>query len=131
VTTAGSPSLAETQRGLLSSVGFKYIQQKKYADAERVFNDLQQRFPDNEIGAYGTARNLQEQGKHRDAIPYFEKAIAVEARSSFYYRLGQCYQAANDKAKAMTAYEKALTIKPDLAKKMKSDAEDQLKTLKG
>lgn len=130
VNAGGSPELSDLQRGLLSNVGTSYIQQKKYADAERVFRDLQQRYPDHEIGSYGLARNLQEQGKPRDAIPYFEKAIAIEARSHFYYRLGQCYQAANDKARAVGAYEKALATKPELRKKMKSDAQDQLKTLK-
>lgn len=128
--TSGSPSLSDMQRGLLSNVGSSYVQQKKFADAERVFRDLQQRYPDQETGYYGMARNLQEQGKQRDAIPYFEKAIAIEARSHFYYRLGQCYQAANDKARAVGAYEKALALKPELRKKMKADAEDQLKTLK-
>ncbi|GGD01456.1 tetratricopeptide repeat protein [Undibacterium terreum] len=130
VNTAGSPSLSDIQRNLLSGVGSNYVQQKKYADAERVFRDLQQRYPDSELGAYGFARNLQEQGKQRDAIPYFEKAIAVEGRAHIYYRLGQCYQAVNDKSKAVSAYEKALSVKPELRKKMKSDAEDQLKTLK-
>ncbi|MFZ6649466.1 tetratricopeptide repeat protein [Undibacterium sp. TJN25] len=131
VNTAGSPSLADMQRGLLSGIGISYVQQKKFADAERVFRDLQQRYPDQETGFYGLGRTLQEQGKQRDAIPLFEKAISIEARSNFYYRLGQCYQAANDKAKAVTAYEKALSARPELPKKLKSDTADQLKTLKG
>lgn len=130
VNTAGSASLADMQRGLLASVGYNYIQHKKYADAERVFREVQQRFPDSEVGLYGQARNLQEQGRHKDAIPLFEKALAIEARSHLYYRLGQCYQATSEKAKAVAAYEKALALKPELRKKIKSDAEEQLKALK-
>ena len=40
-------------------------------------------------------------------------------------------QAVNDKGRAIAAYEKALGYKPALGKKLRSDIQDQLKSLKG
>jgi tetratricopeptide (TPR) repeat protein len=130
VNTSGSDMLADMQRDLLVNLGFHYMKNKKYGDAERAFLAVQQRFPVSEMGSYGLGRNLQEQGKNKEAIPQFEKALAVVPRSHIHYRLGQCWQALNDKAKATGSYEKALAGKPELQKKQKSDAEQQLKALK-
>lgn len=45
--------------------------------------------------------------------------------------MAQCWQALSDKSKAVAAYEKALDFKPALNKKQRSDAQDQLRGLKG
>jgi tetratricopeptide (TPR) repeat protein len=128
---SANETIAGNQRGVLINVGSHYVQDKKYGDADRVFHQVQKLFPDNEAGAYGIARVLQEQGRHQDAIPAFEKALAIAQRPHIYYRMGQSWQALNDKIKAVMAFEKALSFKTGLVKKQKSDAESQLKTLKG
>lgn len=112
------------------SIASKYVQGKKYGDSDRIFREVQRRFPDSEAGFYGIARTLQEQGKHQDAIQEFEKALAVVPRAHIYYRMGQSWQALKQRTKAVSAYEKALSFKTGLGKKQKSDAEEQLVTLK-
>jgi tetratricopeptide (TPR) repeat protein len=132
VNAAGNDFLVKLQRSMLSTVGLKYLEDKKFGDSERIFNEVLKRFPDHEAGLYGHARVLQEQGKHGAAIVMLDKAnaIAVVPRAYHYFRLGQSLQALNDKAKAVSAYEKALAIKPGLQKPQQDDVSAQLKALK-
>jgi tetratricopeptide (TPR) repeat protein len=123
--------LLDEQEGVLVSLGIKYIAEKKLADSERVFRDAQKRFPDSDNALYGIARTQQEQGKHREALAGFEQVLAKLAKPHVHYRIAQSQLALGDKAKASAAFEKALAFKSGLSKKMRSDAEDQLKALKG
>ncbi len=127
----GADVLLATQRNTLFAIGTQFARSKQYVEAQRVFADTEKRYPDSNGGAYGLARVLQEQGKHQEALPLFERALAVEAAAHIHYRLGQSLQAVNDKGRAIAAYEKALGFKPALGKKLRSDVQDQLKTLKG
>lgn len=122
--------LQDRQRELMMSLGSTYVREKKNADALRIFADMQKRFPDSELGAFGAGRAYQEQGKYSDAIAQFEKALTVKATAPMHFRIGQSWQALNDKTKAIAAYEKALAFKPELGKKQREDAQEQLKTLK-
>lgn len=131
VNTNGNEELAKIQRNVLSNIGHVLINEKKYADAEKVFTETAQRFPDSAIGSFGLGKNLQEQGKQKEAISHFEKAIAIDASAASFYRLAKAQQATGDKAKALANYEKSLGFRPELPKKMRSDAEDQIKSLKG
>ena len=131
VRPGANEALADAQRDVLTSLGSKYVNEKKYADAERVFQEVQKRFPDSDSGPYGLARAQQEQGKHREAVVGFEKALALADRPHIHYRLARSWQALNDKPRAIAAFEKALAFKGGLNKKFRADAEDQLKALKG
>lgn len=131
VNANGNEELAKIQRGVLSNVGHVLINEKKYADAEKVFTETTLRFPDSAIGSFGIGKNLQEQGKQKEAIPHFEKAINIDANAAAYYRLAKAQQATGDKAKAISNFEKSISFHPELPKKMRSDAEDQIKKLKG
>jgi tetratricopeptide (TPR) repeat protein len=119
------------QREVMMSLGSTYVREKKNAEALRVFGDMQKRFPESELGAFGAGRALQEQAKYADAIAQFEKALSIKATAPMHYRIGQCLQAANDKPKAIASYERALAFKPELGKKQREDAQEQLKALKG
>ncbi|MES2019322.1 MAG: tetratricopeptide repeat protein [Pseudomonadota bacterium] len=123
--------LLDQQEGLLVNLGMKYLMDKKVADAERVFQDAQKRFPDSDNVVYGVARCQQEQGKHREALAALEQVLVKVQKPHVHYRIAQSLQALGDKAKAVAAYEKALSFKSGLQKKYRSDAEDQLKALKG
>lgn len=123
-------SLSRMQRSVLYSIGASYVQKKKFTDAERVFGELLQRYPDKYQGAFGMGRALQEQGKFKEAISWFEKAQTLDINAGVYYRLAQCLQAVNEKPKAISYFEKALSYKPALSKKLRADAEDQLNALK-
>jgi tetratricopeptide (TPR) repeat protein len=123
--------LLDRQEGLLLNIGIKYLADKKLADAERMFRDAQKRFPDSDMAPYWIARILQEQGKHREALAGLELVLVKTAKPHVHYRIGQSLQALGDKTKAAAAYEKALAFKSGMSKKMRSDAQDQLKSLKG
>ena len=127
----GNEAVADAQRDVLLNVANKYLTDKKYPDAERVFREVQKRFPDIAYGLYGVGRVQQEQGKHKEAVASFEQVLVSYNRPQVHYRLGQSQQALNDKAKAVAAYEKALAFKSGLSKKLHEDAEEQLKHLKG
>lgn len=122
--------LQERQEDVLIQVGARHVADKKFADGERIFRNVQKRFPDSEKAPYSIARVQQEQGKHREALAGLEQLAARNPRAPTYYRIGQSAQALGDKARAAMAFEKALSFKT-LAGKLKSDAEDQLKSLKG
>jgi tetratricopeptide (TPR) repeat protein len=127
----GNEAVAEHQEQLLSNLGGQYLSEKKFADSERVYRELAKRYPDSEWGPYGLARIDQEQGKFREAIGGFEKALVMSARPIFHYRIARSWQSLNDKPKAIAAYERALASKTGLPKKFRGDAEDQVKSLKG
>lgn len=126
----GNEELAKIHRSVLSNVGHVLINEKKFTDAEKVFAETAQRYPDSSIGSFGLGKNLQEQGKQKEAIPHFEKAINVDPTAAAYYRLAKAQQTVGDKAKAIGNFEKAINLRPELPKKMRSDAEDQIKNLK-
>ncbi len=129
--TTGSDALADIQRGVLVGIATGLAQEKQYADSDRLFKQVAQRFPQNEAGVFGLARNQQEQGQLREALALFEQAQVIEPRAQGHYRIGQCLQGLGDKARAAAAFERALAFKPELRKKLKSDAQDQLKALRG
>jgi tetratricopeptide (TPR) repeat protein len=124
-------TVADKQRDLLASLGFHYLNEKKFGDGERVFRVLQKRFPDSEMGLYGLGRLQQQQGRYREAIAAFEQAIAILDQANIHYRIGQAAQALNDKPRAVAEYSKALPIRSGLAKSQESDAQAQLKALRG
>lgn len=130
VRPAGNEALADHQEQLIQGLAGQYLADKKYADSERLFRELVKRFPDSEWGPYGLARIDQEQGKQREALAGFEKALAMSARPVIHYRIARAYQSLGDKPKAIAAYERALASKAGLSKKLRGDAEDQIKTLK-
>ena len=131
VNVEGMEALLDMQRGVLTTLGHTYLKNKNYAEAERLFKDVHQRFPENGAGNYGIGRLLQEQTKFKEAIGFFEKANVVDSTAYAYYRIAQCLQSLKENAKAVMAFEKALSARPGLAKKVRADVESQIKSLKG
>ncbi|WMW79843.1 tetratricopeptide repeat protein [Undibacterium cyanobacteriorum] len=130
VNTANIEGLNRIHRSVLTSLGHSFINNKKYSEADKVFTDANLRYPDFPLGNFGLGKSLQEQGKQKEAIAYFEKAIAIEASAAAYFRLAKAQQSLGEKAKAISNFEKALNSQPGLPKASKSEAEEQLKTLK-
>lgn len=123
-------AIADGQRDLLVSLGNGHMNAKRFADAERVLREAIKRFPDSSSAPYVLARVQQEQGKHREALAGFDQALAKDPRGSTWYRIGQSQQALGEKAKAVSAYERALVLGDQLPKAAKADAEKQLQKLK-
>jgi tetratricopeptide (TPR) repeat protein len=122
--------LGDERRDTLNNIGFRYTTDKRHADGERVFRELQAAYPRHEAGVYGLGRVRQEQGRQAEAVPFFEQAAALYPGAAVYYRLGQSLQATGARPKAAAAFEKALAARPALSKKQREDAQDQLKSMK-
>ncbi len=127
---SANEAVAEGQRDLLNNLGSQYLNDKKYADSERMYREAHKRFPDSEGAVYGLARVQQEQGKHREAIAGFEEAGAMTRRAVIWYRIGKSQQALGDKLNAIGNYGKALAFKPALPSKLRADADEQLQALR-
>ena len=123
--------LQDRHQDLYASIAVQHMGAKKFADAERIARDGLRHYPDSENFPFMIARTLQEQAKHRDALAMLEPIMAKTPRATIAYRMGQSLQALGEKPRAIAAYEKALAYKPPLSKKLRPDAEDQLKSLKG
>lgn len=130
VNTSGNDVLARQQRNLLASIGHTHANAKKFAESEKIFRELTTRFPDAMQGYFGLGKVYQEQGKVKEAIPYLEKALVVDATANVFYRLGKAWNSLGEKAKAIPALEKALSFKPQLSKKTREEVEELLKALK-
>jgi tetratricopeptide (TPR) repeat protein len=125
-----APKLAELQNDVLIQIGLAYVREKQFVEAEKMFREVTQRFPDSSNAYLGLGRALQEQGKNKEALPQLEKSLNLDASASAFYRLGKVLQALGEKGKAVTAFEKSLSFTPELGKKTRADAEEQLKMLK-
>lgn len=132
VNTSSSDILARQQRNLLTNIGHTHVNAKKFAESEKIFREVTTRFPDAMHGYFGLGKMYQEQGKPKEAIPYFEKSVLVDASATPYvfYRLGKAWNSLGEKAKAIPALEKALNFKPQLSKKVREEVEGLLKALK-
>lgn len=124
--------LLDRHESLYNTITIKYLNDKKMAEAERNAQAALRAYPASEFAAFAQARVRQEQGRHREALAALEALLAKHPpRAYVLYRVGQSQQALGDKAKAMSAYEKALASTPALNPKQKSDAQTQLAALKG
>ena len=122
--------LQQRQEGLLNAIGGSYMNEKKFADANRVLREAQKRYPDSPDVVYMMARVQQEQGQHREALAGFEQVLPKTPHPHVHYRIGKSLQALGEKARAVSAFEKAISFK-GLGKASRADAEEQLKSLKG
>jgi tetratricopeptide (TPR) repeat protein len=123
--------LKDLHRGTLVGLTAEYVRTKLFADAQRMAAELARRYPNNVWAAYGQGRVLQETSKCGEAIAHFERALTLEKPfAAVHYRLAQCYQAQGDKAKAISALERALAFKPAMGSKQRKEAEALLADLK-
>lgn len=114
----------------LMAIGATHLNGKKYGDATRVLGEAQKRYPDSPVIAFVVARVHQEQGKHREALAILDQVVIKTPLPHVHYRMAKSLQAVGEKSKAAAAFEKALSFKTGLAKTMRTDAEEQLKSLK-
>lgn len=130
VNSSGNPVIAQLQNEIAIDIAQTFVKEKKFLDAEKMFREVIQRFPDSAVAHLGLGRSLQEQGKAKEALPHLEKSLSMENTGAALYRLGKTWQALGDKSKAISFFEKALTFTPVLSAKTRTDAEEQLKLLK-
>ncbi len=115
---------------VLTTLGAVHVNESRFDDAERIFKELQKRFPEHEVGPYGLGRVMAGLGKHSQAIALFDQGLAIYANASGHYRKGQSLQALGDKARAIASLEAALTARPRLSKNQVTDVQERLAALK-
>lgn len=130
VNSSGNPAIAQLQNEIAVEIAQSFVKEKKFVEAEKMFREVIQRFPDSSVAYLGLGRSLQEQGRVKEALPQLEKSLSIEITGAALYRLGKTWQALGDKAKAASFFEKALAFNPALGTKTRADAEEQLKLLK-
>jgi tetratricopeptide (TPR) repeat protein len=130
VNSSGNPVIAQLQNEIAIDIAQTFVKEKKFLDAEKMFREVIQRFPDSAVAHLGLGRSLQEQGKAKEALPHLEKSLSMENTGAALYRLGKTWQALGDKTKAISFFEKALAFTPALSVKTRADAEEQIKLLK-
>lgn len=121
---------AKVQLNVLLGIGAGLMKEKKFAEAEKLLRETSQRFQDSANAYLGLGRALQEQGKLKEALPPLEKSLNMRVTASTLYRIGKTWQGLGDKAKAISAFEKALVSTPALNKSAHDDAQAQLLALK-
>lgn len=130
VNNNGNTVIAQLQNEIAVEIAQSFIKAKKFVDAEKMFREVIQHFPDSSVAYLGLGRSLQEQGKAKEALPQLEKSLSMEVTGAAFYRLGKTWQALGDKPQAISFFEKALAFTPALGTKTRADAEEQLKLLK-
>lgn len=130
VNSNGNAVIAQLQNEIAVEIAQSLVKDKKFVDAEKMFREVIQRFPDSSVAYLGLGRSLQEQGKAKEALPHLEKSLNIDVTGAAFYRLGKTWQALGDKSKAISFFEKALAFTPALGTKTRADAEEQLKLLK-
>ncbi|MFC0349583.1 tetratricopeptide repeat protein [Undibacterium danionis] len=130
VNSSGNPVIAQLQNDIAVDIAQTFVKEKKFLDAEKMFREVIQRFPDSAVAHLGLGRSLQEQGKAKEALPHLEKSLSMENTGAVLYRLGKTWQALGDKTKAISFFEKTLAYTPAVSAKTRADAEEQLKLLK-
>jgi tetratricopeptide (TPR) repeat protein len=130
VNHGGNAVIAQLQNEIAVEIAQTLVKNKNLVDAQKMFREVIQRFPDSSVAYLGLGRSLQEQGKAKEALPQLEKSLSMEVTGAAFYRLGKTWQALGDKAKAVSFFEKALAFTPELGKKTRADAQEQLTQLK-
>lgn len=71
-------------------------------------------FPQHEAASYGQGRHLLAQGRFKEAIPYFERSVKINAGfGEAWLSLGQCQLELNNFKAAESAFRKANEVLPN------------------
>jgi len=84
-----------------------------WPEAERLYRELAGRQPHNADAWYGLGVAALGQGRPRDAIPAFERGLALEERASGRYNLAFALTSAGRVEEALPHYRRAVALKPD------------------
>lgn len=89
-------------------IGMSYYQKEDYASAEKYLLAALKQNPSDAEATYCMARNYLDMESYKQAVPWYEKAIALpNAKNSWMYELGLLYYNNNNFVSAVAAFEKA------------------------
>ena len=95
-------------KGKNKIIGMSYYKLEDYAAAEKFLQTALKEEPDDAELAYTLARNYLDMEYYKQAMPWYEKAIAMPgAKNVWMYELGLLYYNNNDFKNAVAAFEKA------------------------
>lgn len=107
---------ADTSKEVYVNIGFSFFQQRETQEALMVADEGLTKFPDEYRLSYIKGLTLQQAGKEKDAIPYFEKAVEINPNDvGILSTLALAYDNQGYYAKSTETYEKALKIDPENA----------------
>lgn len=99
-------------KGAYYQLGYAYWKLHQYADARKAFERELTFEPPDPYSLYYLGRISGADGRHRDAIRYFQKAAAISAILDVHQRLGSAYLQLGDLARAIQNYERAVKLHP-------------------
>ena len=89
--------------------GSQYMESGEYRQAEIYFQETVQEHPDNAIARYYLGRFLLAQNKAAEALPHFQRGIALDSgNADYFFWLGVTYGELGDGNAERISYEKAL-----------------------
>ncbi|HMO23803.1 MAG TPA: tetratricopeptide repeat protein, partial [Candidatus Melainabacteria bacterium] len=103
-----------------SNLGSLYARRGQFAQSEQIFDYLTRLAPDDARVWTMAARLKMERAKGRAAERYLLKALELNGKSpEIWFRLAYDYHGMKQYDKALTAYKKSLSLKPDYAPALK------------
>jgi tetratricopeptide (TPR) repeat protein len=99
-------------KGAYYQLGYAYWKLHRYADARKAFERELTFEPPDPYSLYYLGRISGADGRHRDAIRYFQKVAAISAILDVHQRLGSAYLQLGDLARAIQNYERAVKLHP-------------------
>jgi len=110
----------------LSNLGWAYYNKKEYRLAEKYYLEALKIEPEFIIAMRGLAKTYIKMEKISEAIEKLEKAVTIAPQiPELYFDLGEAYELAGDRNKAVSAYRKVVSISPE--SDLGSRAADRLK----
>jgi len=101
----------------LISLGNIYLEKGELEKGLALLDKLSTEDVTSPITLYNIGTNLFNKGKSGAAVPYYERAIALDPNmADAYYQLGLCYLGANEKEKAKENFLKYLELAPESSK---------------
>lgn len=89
--------------------GNHYMETGEYRQAESYFKEAVREHPDNALGQYYLGRFLLAQNKAAEALPHFQKTVALDPKDAdYYFWLGVTYGELGDRKAEKISYEQAL-----------------------
>jgi tetratricopeptide (TPR) repeat protein len=101
VTQPSATRIANYLRSSWISLGFACLNEKEPEQARKVFETVVARYPDVGYGYHGLGRSLYDLKRYDEAIPWFEKALAMNPRLGSHYRLALIFKEKGDRARAI------------------------------
>jgi len=111
------PSKSETLFNFAADAGIAFFEKGEYAKAEPLMRRAAQLKPEDMPSNLGLAQCLQNQKKYTDAVPFYQKVLALNTnealKPAFLGKIAECQYFGKQFADAATTAEQILAIRPN------------------